>query len=200
MVKVMVLRQFLQRGLSLLLAAVGFVVISSPQGIGGSAALAADAGKGASGWLQIPHPRKGKGAKCVADTDFMRRNHMKMLLHQRKQTVHNGIRTKRFSLKECISCHAYTEPGASRPVSIKSPKHFCRTCHDYAAVQIDCFQCHASRPEAAGGAKSGKPGKAAFLLHTGKAAARSLAQASQNRVAQNRDEQALANYVRSARR
>jgi len=32
------------------------------------------------------------------------------------------------------------------PVTVDDPQHFCRTCHDYAAVRPDCFQCHASRP------------------------------------------------------
>ncbi|MDA7947084.1 MAG: hypothetical protein MPJ78_06365 [Hyphomicrobiaceae bacterium] len=94
----------------------------------------------------VPSPQKGKGDACVADTDFMRRYHMTVLNHQRDDTVHNGIRTKQFSLKECIACHAVQGEDA-RPVSIESPKHFCRTCHDYAAVKIDCFECHASRPE-----------------------------------------------------
>lgn len=95
----------------------------------------------------IPIPPKGKGDKCVADTDFMRRNHMNMLDHQRDDTVHEGIRTKQFSLKECIDCHAVKGPDAQH-VTSKSPQHFCRACHDYVAVKIDCFECHASRPEA----------------------------------------------------
>ncbi len=83
---------------------------------------------------------------CVADTGFMRRNHMKMLIHQRRETVHEGIRTTRFSLKGCIACHAV--PGDDgKPVTIASPQHFCRTCHDFAAVKVDCFECHASVPE-----------------------------------------------------
>lgn len=93
----------------------------------------------------VPSPPKGKGDKCVADTDFMRRNHMTMLDHQRDNTVHEGVRTKQFSLKECIACHAVNGPDA-RPITVKNPKHFCRVCHDYAAVKIDCFECHASRP------------------------------------------------------
>ena len=35
-----------------------------------------------------------------------------------------------------------------RAVTVSSPQHFCRSCHDYAAVKVDCFECHASRPEA----------------------------------------------------
>ena len=34
-------------------------------------------------------------------------------------------------------------------VSVKDERHFCRTCHDFAAVTVDCFQCHASKPEIA---------------------------------------------------
>lgn len=94
----------------------------------------------------IPHP-KGKGDKCVEDTEVMRKNHMSMLLHQRDETMHKGIRTKKHSLKECISCHVVEESG--KPVSIASPKHFCRECHDYAGVNIDCFECHASKPRPA---------------------------------------------------
>jgi predicted CXXCH cytochrome family protein len=96
-------------------------------------------------WL--PKPARGQGEKCVADTDFMRRNHMTVLMHQRDDTVHDGIRTRRFSLKGCIECHA-VKGADDKPVTAASPKHFCRTCHDYTAVRVDCFECHASRPEA----------------------------------------------------
>ncbi|MBI3434022.1 MAG: sulfur reduction protein DsrJ [Proteobacteria bacterium] len=100
-------------------------------------------------WL--PKPARGQGDKCVADTDWMRRNHMTALLQQRDLTVHDGIRTMRFSLKGCIACHA-VKGADEQPVTAESPKHFCRTCHDYAAVRVDCFECHASRPEAGAGA------------------------------------------------
>lgn len=103
------------------------------------------AGAGEPGWL--PKPARGKGEKCVADTDWMRRNHMTVLSHQRDGTVHDGIRTSRFSLKGCIDCHA-VKAADGKPVTVASEKHFCRTCHDYAAVRVDCFECHASRPEA----------------------------------------------------
>ena len=100
-----------------------------------------------SAYAAAPYPDvpKGKGDHCVEDTEFMRANHMELLLHQRDETVHRGIRTKKHSLKECISCHAVTDAN-NQPVSVTDPKHFCRVCHDYAAVQIDCFECHASKP------------------------------------------------------
>ena len=97
----------------------------------------------------VPSPRipRGQGEHCVADTQFMRRNHMTLLMHQRDETVRQGIRGKQYSLQECINCHV-VEGAQARPVTITSPQHFCRSCHDYAAVKIDCFECHASRPQA----------------------------------------------------
>ncbi len=96
-------------------------------------------------WL--PKPAHGRGDKCVAATEWMRRNHPAVLIHQRAATVHDGIRPQRFSLKGCINCHA-VKGADGQPVTFASPRHFCRTCHDYAAVRIDCFECHASRPAA----------------------------------------------------
>ena len=98
-----------------------------------------------------------KGEQCVEDTDFMRRNHMDLLLHQRDETVHKGIRTKKHSLKECFTCHVVKDKD-NKPLTVSSPKHFCRECHDYAAVSIDCFQCHTSIPgnkEMGGGKTTG---------------------------------------------
>jgi hypothetical protein len=90
-------------------------------------------------------PAPGVGDKCVAPTDWMRRYHMTALRHQRDETVHEGARDSRFSLECCIGCHAVKDT-AGVPVTIEDPQHFCRTCHDFAAVKPDCFQCHASRP------------------------------------------------------
>jgi hypothetical protein len=80
---------------------------------------------------------------CVEPTADMRRNHMKYLLHQRDETMHEGVRTKQHSLVECINCHVSDSPDAAR---VSSEEHFCSSCHSYAAVNIDCFQCHADRP------------------------------------------------------
>lgn len=98
-----------------------------------------------AGRVPVPVIPMGQGDSCVRDTDFMRRNHMSLLNHQRDETMLKGIRSEQYSLKECISCHAVKGPDA-KPVTVSSPQHFCRSCHDYAAVSIDCFQCHASRP------------------------------------------------------
>jgi hypothetical protein len=80
---------------------------------------------------------------CVEPTAEMRKNHMEYILHQRDETMYRGIRTRQYSLAECINCHVSDAPDAPR---ISSEEHFCNSCHTYAAVSIDCFQCHADRP------------------------------------------------------
>ena len=107
----------------------------------------------------LPHPPKGRGEHCVADTDYMRRYHMTMMKHQRDDTVHEGVRGGKFSIGECIGCHA-VKGDDGQPVSYESPKHFCRSCHDYAAVSIDCFECHASRPGSKSPAAAAEPAAA----------------------------------------
>jgi hypothetical protein len=83
-----------------------------------------------------------KGAQCVGDPDFMRRNHMDLLKHQRDDTVRQGVRGAAYSLKGCIECHASRETNSVA----RAPTNFCVSCHAYAAVKIDCFECHASQP------------------------------------------------------
>ena len=113
----------------------GQVANAEGQGFNGSALLAG----------LLPDIPKGKGNSCIAPTDFMRRNHMNLLKHDRDETVHFGNRQVKASLKECVSCHAVNGVD-NKPITVENPKHFCRACHDYAAVKIDCFECHASRP------------------------------------------------------
>jgi len=92
-----------------------------------------------------------KGDKCVEPTEEMRRNHMKKILHQRDETMHRGIRTQKYSLKNCVDCHA--DPKTN---SVLGKDGFCERCHVYASVSIDCFTCHSSAPE-----KNGQAPKAA---------------------------------------
>ncbi len=89
---------------------------------------------------------QGKGEECVADTDYMRRFHMVELVHQQNRVVQEGVRTTRFSLNGCVACHAgKDDSGAFVPVN--APGQFCAACHEYTAVTIDCFQCHAAKPD-----------------------------------------------------
>ena len=97
-------------------------------------------------WMPNP-PKALPGTKCDADPKWMRVWHMRKLLHKRDKTLREGIRTKKFSLKRCITCHAVKDESGQY-LKVSDKRHFCRVCHDYAAVHIDCFDCHASRPEA----------------------------------------------------
>ena len=84
---------------------------------------------------------------CVEPTDFMRRNHMEVIKHQRDETVHGGIRSTKHSLAGCIACHGAKGPtGDLLPVNHE--KQFCGACHDFAAVRLNCFNCHATVPTA----------------------------------------------------
>jgi hypothetical protein len=100
-------------------------------------AVSADTGKA----QRVPQPvvKIEKGEACVAPVEEMRRNHMKMLFHQRDRTMREGIRTTRFSLKGCVECHAAAKSG-----SVLGEEGFCSSCHAYASVKIDCFECHSS--------------------------------------------------------
>lgn len=104
---------------------------------------------------RVPRPviNAGDSAACVADTAFMRTNHMDMLKHQRDDTVHRGIRTPKFSLKGCVDCHA----GKQTNSVIKAADDFCRSCHTYAGVTLDCFECHSSTARAHAGSTTAAP-------------------------------------------
>ena len=129
-------------------------------------------------------PKAIKGEKCVTPIPDIRRNHMAYLDHHRDRTVHEGVRTKKFSLKGCIECHAVKSEDDTF-LTVKDPRHFCRVCHDYAAVKMDCFDCHASRPEA----NKNK----AQIMPKDRAANQSELAAMHNYVAEK-------NYVKGARR
>ncbi len=105
-----------------------------------AAAYAAEPDK--SGRVALPVVKIEKGEKCVEPTADMRRNHMNMILHQRDQTVHRGIRTTRHSLKNCVDCHANPKTN-----SVLGKDGFCASCHAYAAVRMDCFECHSPAPQ-----------------------------------------------------
>ena len=87
----------------------------------------------------------GKGGQCVRDTQWMRKNHMHLLIHQRDETVRKGIRDDQISLKNCVECHASLKDDSV----VARDDSFCVGCHRYAAVKIDCFECHASKRKAA---------------------------------------------------
>jgi hypothetical protein len=79
--------------------------------------------------------------ECIAPAAEMRRNHMEMLKHQRERTLRLGERGAKVSLNGCIDCHASKTNGSV----LGSRENFCETCHAYAAVKLDCWDCHQPR-------------------------------------------------------
>jgi hypothetical protein len=89
---------------------------------------------------------KAAGLKnCVEPTEYMRRNHMELIKHERHIVVHEGIRDSKYSLSGCIACHVAPGPDG-KLVSVHAEDQFCDTCHEYAAVDVNCFGCHATVP------------------------------------------------------
>ena len=106
-----------------------------------AASLATQAGGVPKPVIGIENP-----GKCIAPAEEMRRNHMEMLKHQRDLTLRQGVRGaaagKAASLNGCIECHASRQTG-----SVTGGKDgFCESCHSYAAVRLDCWDCHQPKP------------------------------------------------------
>ncbi len=98
--------------------------------------------------LSFTEPEKRFSATqgCVEPEDDMVRNHMEYILHQRDETVYEGIRTRQHSLEECVNCHATRDENSGEFIPVNAPDQFCASCHSYASVKLDCFECHATRP------------------------------------------------------
>jgi hypothetical protein len=115
-----------------------------PAAVAAVAVLALLAGAAQAEGSRVPKPNLSvdRSTQCVAPPEVMRRTHMEMLKHRRDKTVHQGIRGGDESLNRCLSCHADRTTGAA----VGAPDAFCQSCHDYAAVRLDCFECHQGRP------------------------------------------------------
>ena len=107
--------------------------------VAGSAAAVVEAAAG-------PALESARSGPCVEDPKVMRRSHMDFMKHDRDDTVRKGMRAIKHSLAACVDCHASRSDGRV----LGSDRHFCQGCHAYAAVKVDCFDCHAStaRPAA----------------------------------------------------
>ncbi len=92
--------------------------------------------------VKAPEPKlsaKAQQAKtCVADTDYMRKEHMQLLNVWRTEVVRNADREyvnaqgKEYmaSLSNtCMDCH-------------DNKAEFCDECHNYASVSPYCWDCH----------------------------------------------------------
>ncbi len=79
-----------------------------------------------------------KEKTCVAPTEYMKTSHMKLLIAWREQVVRNDIRTytafdgKTYKMSltgTCLGCHT-------------DKAQFCDRCHNYAGVNVYCWDCH----------------------------------------------------------
>ena len=111
-----------------------------------AALLLAGSAAGLAALAAGPSLDPARAGPCVEDPKLMRRSHPDFLKHGRDDTVRKGIRGIRHSLAACVDCHASRADGRV----LGSERHFCQGCHTYAAVKVDCFDCHAStaRPAA----------------------------------------------------
>jgi hypothetical protein len=100
---------------------------------------------GSAGYVK-PGSRAAGLSDCVEPAAYMRRHHMDLIQHQRDATVHGGIRGTRHSLAGCIDCHVSTGPDG-RAVAVNAEHQFCNACHQFAAVRVNCFDCHAGVPK-----------------------------------------------------
>ncbi|MBK5939609.1 sulfur reduction protein DsrJ [Halochromatium roseum] len=132
----------------------------------GSAAYAEEVGD-----FVLPSSKAAALENCVEPTEYMRRNHFELIRHQRDETVYGGIRGDSHGLSGCVACHVgYDDSGT--PIEIDAEGQFCRSCHAYASVEMNCFDCHATVPR---GEAWNHEVAAAHAHLTGSAAARPTA-------------------------
>ena len=76
--------------------------------------------------------------RCVESTEYMRANHMKLLIAWREGAVREGIRSytatdgRAFPVSltgTCLGCHSNKDK-------------FCDRCHDYTGSKPACWSCH----------------------------------------------------------
>ena len=94
----------------------------------------------------LPDIPVATGEPHAEGNEYWRRNHMNLMKHDRDLTLRDGNREIEASLKGCFDCHA-AKDEAGQVVTYQSEQHFCRACHDYVAVKVDCFMCHRSTPD-----------------------------------------------------
>lgn len=93
-----------------------------------------------AGEQPIIQPPPGGEQACVAPGEVMRATHMQLLNEWRDDVLRNSNRAmvtvagkeygKGLQLA-CMECHS-------------NKAQFCDTCHEYAAVQPTCWDCHLS--------------------------------------------------------
>jgi predicted CXXCH cytochrome family protein len=93
----------------------------------------------------LPEVPKATGEIHPEGNDFWRKNHMDLMRHDRDLTMRQGERDVQASLGACFDCHSVKNETGDY-LTVADERHFCRSCHDFAAVRVDCFMCHRSTP------------------------------------------------------
>ena len=79
-----------------------------------------------------------RGSQCVEGAVWMAANHQQLLNQWRDAVVRegrseyistDGTRHEMYLLKTCLGCH-------------ENRQAFCDRCHNYASVQLTCWNCH----------------------------------------------------------
>jgi hypothetical protein len=93
---------------------------------------------------ELADPPNG-ATQCVESVEYMRASHMELLDVWRDTVVRDDIRTYTSELSgksyemslsnTCMDCHS-------------NKSQFCDACHNYAAVQPYCWDCHVEPREA----------------------------------------------------
>jgi hypothetical protein len=84
--------------------------------------------------------------RCVADREFMRTEHMQLLMDWRDEVVRNNQRiyttedNRQFPMS--LACSTRTKDGGSCMSCHANKDKFCDRCHDYLAVTPYCWDCH----------------------------------------------------------
>ena len=92
----------------------------------------------------VPEIEKPAGeTQCVAEADFMRREHMQLLNDWRDEVVRTGERVyvtadgrpyEKSLTRTCLGCH-------------QNKANSCDRCHDYLDVKPYCWECHVDPKE-----------------------------------------------------
>ncbi|MDR3437122.1 respiratory nitrate reductase subunit gamma [Telmatospirillum sp.] len=100
----------------------------------------------ADGWTApLPDYAKLIRSHRGDDPTVMIRNHPNFLMHKQTAVIYDGVRKTDETIERCVSCHVKKD-ASGQPVDFENPKHFCTACHTKAAVTMDCFECHNSKP------------------------------------------------------
>ncbi len=103
-------------------------------------------------------PNRG-GERCIEPKDFMRVEHMRILVRWRDDVVREGNRVYvatdgrhwEKGLNTCVACHGHADARGKSTTAAAA----CSECHGYVDAELDCWNCH--HEAAAGAAARARP-------------------------------------------